>query len=231
MSPEDAEEYTQSMGLIAAGAWRQVALGVRLGIPKALGLTPREWVETRLGGYVRLSLPERQQAALELNGEGMSQREIAGVLGVDHKTVGSDLRGENSPSPKPKPIPEQAPKKPPVPNSPPPKPRDDPEQIERETRRSYQEGLVRFADLSRYGNLHLPAQRARAIDYWPPIEPLDGATRVTPEAFRQAADICNSLADLLERKSACDTNPKSNPAESSSTRSTTRPSKAAVPTA
>jgi len=91
ISVEDAEEYTQALGQVVAGGWRQIALGKRLGVPQALGLTVREWVETRLGGYVRMSIEERRQAVLELAEEGHSQREIAEVLGVSKTTVDRDL--------------------------------------------------------------------------------------------------------------------------------------------
>src|SRR5690606_36743982 len=68
------------------------------GVPQALGLTVREWVETRLGGYVRMSIEERKQAVLELAEEGHSQREIAEVLGVGKTTVDRDLdTGPNGP--------------------------------------------------------------------------------------------------------------------------------------
>ena len=60
----------------------------------------------RLGGYVRLSIEERREAVAELAAEGMTQREIAGVLGVSQKTVDRDMdasetndttEGENEP--------------------------------------------------------------------------------------------------------------------------------------
>lgn len=50
MNPEDAEEYTVGLGQIVAGARRQVEEGARLGVPQALGMSPSEWVESRLGG-------------------------------------------------------------------------------------------------------------------------------------------------------------------------------------
>jgi transcriptional regulator with XRE-family HTH domain len=87
----DAEEYTAALGQIVAGGYRQVALGVRLGVPEALDLTVGEWVEERLGGYVRLSIPERHAAERELVAEGMTQREVAEVLGVHEATVSRDL--------------------------------------------------------------------------------------------------------------------------------------------
>lgn len=98
LTPDEAEEYTQSLGQIMAGGWRQIDLAQQLGIPEALGLTTQQWVEQRLGGYVRLSVSDRRAAAAELAAEGASTREIGAVLGVHHSTVESDLRGENPPA-------------------------------------------------------------------------------------------------------------------------------------
>jgi len=86
----DAEEYTQSLTQIGEGWFRQVAFGVKLGVPAALGLSRREWSD-RIGVALR-SAAERQQAAVELDAEGLSNRAIADVLGVDEKTVRNDLR-------------------------------------------------------------------------------------------------------------------------------------------
>jgi ParB family chromosome partitioning protein len=97
LSPEDAEEYTQALGQIFSGSWRQIALAFKLGVPESLGLGRREWVEQRLGGYIRLSISERHEAVAELASDGMSTREIGDVLGVDHSTVVKDNNGENSP--------------------------------------------------------------------------------------------------------------------------------------
>ena len=66
ISAEDAEEYTQSLGQIVGGSWRQIAWASRLGIPEALGLSTEDWVQQRLGGYVRLSVSERREAVKEL---------------------------------------------------------------------------------------------------------------------------------------------------------------------
>jgi hypothetical protein len=90
MRHEDAEEYTAALGQVVAGGFRQIALGARLGVPQALGLSVGEWVQQRLGGYVKLSIPERREAVAELLGEGMTQRQVAEVLGVSHQTVGRD---------------------------------------------------------------------------------------------------------------------------------------------
>ena len=87
MKPGDAEEYTQALGQVVAGGWRQIALGQRLGVPQALGLKVDEWVKERLGGYVQLSIKEHDAAATELTAEGHSLREIAGILGTGKSTV------------------------------------------------------------------------------------------------------------------------------------------------
>jgi phage N-6-adenine-methyltransferase len=92
VSIEDAEEYTQSLAQIFSGSWRQVLWADRQGIPDALGLSTQEWVTQRLGGYVRLAIDERREAVAELVAEGLSQRDIADVLGVDAATVNRDLR-------------------------------------------------------------------------------------------------------------------------------------------
>ena len=53
MKPKDAKEYTQALGQVVAGGWRQIALGQRLGVPKALKFSTDQWVKQRLGGYVK----------------------------------------------------------------------------------------------------------------------------------------------------------------------------------
>jgi phage N-6-adenine-methyltransferase len=101
ISTEDAEEYTQSLGQIFGGGWRQIAWAEKQGIPVALGLTLEEWVTNRLGGYVRLAVSERREAAAELAEEGMSQREIGAVLGVGQATIHRDLLPDSDESPEP----------------------------------------------------------------------------------------------------------------------------------
>jgi hypothetical protein len=96
VTPEDAEEYTQALGQVVAGGYRQVALGQRLGVPEALGISTQEWVTTRLGGYVKLSVSDRQAAVQELmasageGGMGLSAPEAAAVFGVNEKTIDRD---------------------------------------------------------------------------------------------------------------------------------------------
>lgn len=101
INAEDAEEYTQSLGQIFGGGWRQIAWAEKQGIPAALGLTLEEWVTNRLGGYVRLAVSERREAAAELAEEGMTQREIGAVLGAGQATIHRDLQPDPNESPQP----------------------------------------------------------------------------------------------------------------------------------
>jgi hypothetical protein len=87
MKQQDAEEFTQALGQIVAGSWRQIALAQRLGVPKALGLSVEQWVQDRLGGYIKLSVSERREAVQELKKEGHSNRDVAAIVGVDEATV------------------------------------------------------------------------------------------------------------------------------------------------
>jgi predicted transcriptional regulator len=100
MKPEDAEEFTQALGQVVAGSYRQIVLARNLGVPKALGMSVEDWVHKRLGGYVKLSIEERKEAAKELMNEGMTQREAAEVLGVDQSTISGDLKVDENPSKK-----------------------------------------------------------------------------------------------------------------------------------
>ena len=69
MKPADAEEFTQSLGQIFSGSWRQIAWAQKQGIPKALGLTTEQWVRDRLGGYVKMSIEDRREAVAKLTDE------------------------------------------------------------------------------------------------------------------------------------------------------------------
>jgi len=70
---------------------------VRLGVPDVLGISTREWVETRLGGYVRMQLEDRPTVHKELTtpesegGMGLSERQAAQVTGADRNTVRKDI--------------------------------------------------------------------------------------------------------------------------------------------
>jgi len=97
MNEAEAEEYTEALSQVLGGGWRQILLAKKLGVPETLGMTVKEWVSTRLGGYIRHSLEERQEASRELvNGEGLSNRQAAEVIGVNEKTVRRDVTAANA---------------------------------------------------------------------------------------------------------------------------------------
>jgi transcriptional regulator with XRE-family HTH domain len=93
ISPEHAEEFTRGLGETVAGSWRLINLARKMGVPQALGLTLEQWVDERLGGYIKLSDPEFHAAVLELRKEGLSQRQIAQVTGVSRETVRTEEKG------------------------------------------------------------------------------------------------------------------------------------------
>lgn len=90
LTAAEAEEFTESLAQITTGSWRQISLAVQLGIPATLGLSTREWVEQRIGGYVRLALEERREAVVELTANGHSIREAGDILGVSKSAVQRD---------------------------------------------------------------------------------------------------------------------------------------------
>jgi hypothetical protein len=93
----DAEEFSQTLEQIGEGWFRQLALGIKLGAPEALGLSRREWSD-RIGLRVR-DRTERINIEIKLSAEGLSNRAIADVIGVDEGTVRNDRRAaENSAS-------------------------------------------------------------------------------------------------------------------------------------
>jgi len=96
VKPTHAEEFTDALGQVFAGAVRLADVGIGLGVPKVLGLSPEEWAQRRLAGPVRLSIPERRQV-VEANPE-MSSRELGEALGVDQKTIVNDRHAEEDSS-------------------------------------------------------------------------------------------------------------------------------------
>lgn len=100
ISREDAEEFTGALEQHLGADWRQIWLGVKLGVPKALGLSTEDWRQQRLGGAFRIPVEERRKAALEMKADGLSNREAAAVLGVDESTVRADA-GAGNPAPSP----------------------------------------------------------------------------------------------------------------------------------
>lgn len=91
MNRSEAEEFTAALGQVMGGGYRMIRHAQREGVPQALGMTLEQWVNQHLGGYIRVSIEERREVAKELKDEGLSQREIAEVLGVGAGTVARDL--------------------------------------------------------------------------------------------------------------------------------------------
>ena len=119
LSAESAEEFTQSLSQVFAGSYRQILWAQQEGVPQALGLTTEQWVNDRLGGYVRMQVPDRRKAVAELSKEGLSTRKIGEVLGVSKDTVHDDQRATvGNPTPKAKKVAKKA--DPPVENPTPP---------------------------------------------------------------------------------------------------------------
>lgn len=102
MDATAAQEFSESFGMIGAGWWRQIAWAKQQGIPDALGMSTRDWVEHYVGGWARLAIEDRREAVLELiaapddGGLGLSQREAAEVLGVSKSTVQGDIEAVTS---------------------------------------------------------------------------------------------------------------------------------------
>jgi N6-adenosine-specific RNA methylase IME4 len=103
MTRDEAEEYTASLGQIGGGLWRQILWAQQQGIPAALDLSLRDWVDKRLGGYVRMAVEERRRVTAELADAGLSQRQIADVVGVHESQISRDLANA-SPSPDDQPL-------------------------------------------------------------------------------------------------------------------------------
>jgi hypothetical protein len=97
--PDVAREYSESLGQIGAGWWRQIAWAHRQGIPESLGMTTREWVAAFVGGWVQLPIEDRREAVRELTSgpDALTNVEAAAVLGVSKETVRIDRRGKDLP--------------------------------------------------------------------------------------------------------------------------------------
>jgi hypothetical protein len=96
MTRAEAREYSESLGQIHGGGWRQIAWAKHMGVAEALGLTFEGWVQEFIGGHVRLSIGDRREAVKELTADGLSQREVGEVLGVHHRTVERDQAAANA---------------------------------------------------------------------------------------------------------------------------------------
>lgn len=109
LTTEEAEEFSQSLGMIAGGAWRQLYLARKLGVPEALGLTFEDWRQQHFS-YLRLPIEERREAVKELAAQGESNVAIAEVLGVAESTVRNDKESQSCDPTKRKPKKDNAPR-------------------------------------------------------------------------------------------------------------------------
>jgi DNA-binding CsgD family transcriptional regulator len=98
LSPTEAEEYTRNLGQVTVGNFGLMEMAMHvLKVPQALGMENDEWVQERLGGYVRWTVEQRQEAVAELSGEPdekgrytRSDKQVAEILGISRNTVKRD---------------------------------------------------------------------------------------------------------------------------------------------
>lgn len=77
LNKEDAQEWLESLQQVGEGWYRQVALAVRAGAHKALGMERREFAR-----QIGQRMVDPREAIIELHREGYSYQAIADVLGV-----------------------------------------------------------------------------------------------------------------------------------------------------
>lgn len=100
LSRDEAEEYTRNIGQVAVGNFGLMEFAKNvLHVPEALGLSFDEWVQERLGGFVRMSVEQRRKAVANLSGEkseggyyAKTATEVAELLGISETTVKDDRR-------------------------------------------------------------------------------------------------------------------------------------------
>lgn len=98
LSRQEAEEFTSNLGQVAVGNFGLMEMAMHtLRVPDALGMTNEDWVQERLGGYIRWSVSQRREAVRELSGERnesgryeRSDRQVAEILGISTTTVVRD---------------------------------------------------------------------------------------------------------------------------------------------
>ena len=92
LTAEQAEEFTHNLGQITARDYGLMDMAINtLQVPAALGMAPEEWVQERLGGYVRWTVEQRRVAVRELSEDGKNNEQVAEILGISRDTVGRDL--------------------------------------------------------------------------------------------------------------------------------------------
>jgi hypothetical protein len=98
LTREEAEEYTKNLGQVTVGNYGLMEFAMHnLGVPESLGMTNEEWVQERLGGYVRWGVEQRREAIRGLmqpdeNGKTRPATKIAEILGISAVTVRRDMQ-------------------------------------------------------------------------------------------------------------------------------------------
>jgi hypothetical protein len=98
VNKEDTEEHTNALGQVFNGGVRLLAISLKEGRHKELGLTPEEYARRIVPTGIKLPPAERKEEAKQLTkpevdgGMGLSQREAAAALGVKPSTVNADLK-------------------------------------------------------------------------------------------------------------------------------------------
>lgn len=183
------------------------------------------------GAAIRLPREQRQETVRSLRDAGLSQRAIASAVGVDHRTVGNDLRsgGENSPPDDPEPGDEADDEPPPItgtdgktykPNAPKPKPPKPPKDRRRPLADAYQtatsdltrcvDRLVKLTEDDRYRTHQEDLTRRYGSDLLRSIAATTAAiARLDPAGFpdgREARQWClaslQATTETLQRLAA-----------------------------
>jgi len=99
MTADDAAEWSEAIGQVNTGGWRQVVLAVKMGVPQELGLEPAEWAAKYMPELGRVPRKELPEAAKELTDAGLTQREAGAVLGVGQRTIGRAIQPDDESEP------------------------------------------------------------------------------------------------------------------------------------
>ena len=78
----DAQEWLSSLQQVGEGWYRQVALAIRAGAHKALGMDRREFAQT-----IGQRMIDPREAVIQLHQDGTSKAAIADILGMSERSV------------------------------------------------------------------------------------------------------------------------------------------------
>lgn len=100
MNPEAAEKFTQSIERSGEGFFGFIQWAHDNGVPKALGYgSTKEWVNKRVGGYIKIDIEERRGRTKALEADGYTQEQTAEILGVSQSTVSNDINSNKDSDP------------------------------------------------------------------------------------------------------------------------------------